>query len=182
MVTAVTGGIGEGKSTVLGYLAESGFKVLSADSLGKAVFSDPIVNGEIADLTGFGRAISPVELRQVLFTRPEIRRAVNRIMHPRIVSAIFDARVDFVEVPLLIETCLQGAFDEVWVVTCGLEEQRKRLLLRYGPDAPVDQIIGAQLPSAAKIPFADTVIRTNCEHEAVRRNVSLALQRRLGTG
>lgn len=182
MITAVTGGIAEGKSTVMGYLAELGFRTLSADSLARDVFLDRYVNRLIAETVGVGTAIDSRELREVLFQSQSARRAVNRIMHPRIVEAMMRSGADFVEVPLLIETCLQGVFDSVWVVTCGYDEQKKRLLLRYGQTASVDQIVGAQLPSEVKIAFADVVIRTNCSHEAVRRYISLALQSRLGLG
>lgn len=182
MITAVTGGIAEGKSTVMGYLAEMGFSTLSADTLGRAVFLDREVNREIAQAVGAGMTIDAAQLRDKLFQSPGARRAVNRIMHPRIVEAMMSSDADFVEVPLLIETCLQGAFDEVWVVTCGPEEQERRLLLRYGQTASIGRIMGSQLPSEVKIAFADVVIRTNCSHQAVRRNISLALQSRLGLG
>ena len=101
-------------------------------------------------------------------------------MHSRIMDAIDASGAEFVEVPLLIETCQQGRFDEVWVVTCGADEQRKRLMQRYGESVRVDEILATQLPTEAKIPFADVVIRTNCEPEAVSRSVSKALARRSG--
>ncbi len=182
MITAVTGGIAEGKSTVMGYLAEMGFQTLSADSVARDVFHKPEVNRAVAHAIGLGETVDVDQLRNELFRTPASRRAVNRIMHPLIVESVLESGAQFVEVPLLIETCLQGAFDKVWVVTCGVEEQKIRLLERYGADASVDRMIQSQLPSEVKMAFADVIIRTNCAREAVRRNISLALQRRLGLG
>jgi len=182
VVTAVTGGIGEGKTTVLGYLAELGFKTVSADSLARTVFEDPIINGLLARTVDHNGPILPVELRNALFGNPDLRRGVNRIMHPRIVDLIRRSAADFVEIPLLIEACLQGEFDSIWVVTCGLVEQRRRLTIRYENTIDVDALIAAQLPTEVKIPFADEVFRTNRDIQTVRRNVSEALQRRFERG
>ena len=182
MVTAVTGGIAEGKSTVLDYLAELGFRTASADSVARTVFEDPTVNALLAGAVDQKGPISPIELRSALFGNPDLRRLVNRIMHPRIIDLIRRSAADFVEIPLLIETCLQGEFDSVWVVTCGLGEQKRRLVARYGNTVDVDVLIAAQLPTEVKIAFADEVFRTNCDFQTVRRNVSEALQRRFELG
>lgn len=78
------------------------------------------------------------------------------------------------EIPLLIEACLQGGFDRVWVVTCGADEQRRRLVERLGGEAGAEALLGSQLPTRAKIPFADVVIRTNQPEWSVKRDVALA--------
>jgi len=182
LLTAITGGIAEGKSTVLGFVSDLGYKTLSADSVAREVFSDPDVNVLLAQLVGTNPPIAPQTLRHALAESPEIRHSVNRITHPRIMDAIRSSDAEFIEIPLLIESCLQGQFDCVWVVTCGLEEQRRRLEARYGPSGEGELLLNVQLPTLAKIPFADEVFRTNCAFEAVRRNVSKALARRFETG
>lgn len=182
MVTAVTGGIAEGKSTVLAYLAELGFSTLSADAVAAGIFQDPEVNKMLAAAASEPWPISAQTLRGALTSRPEVRRATNRIMHPRIEEQIRQSGADFIEVPLLVETCVQGHFDQVWVVTCGPAEQRRRLSERYGPSLNAFDLLATQLPTSVKIPFADEVFRTNRTFTTVRRDVKKALTRRLNLG
>lgn len=108
--------------------------------------------------------------------RAELRHEVNALMHPLILDELRSSQAQFVEVPLLLEAVLQGEFDRVWVVTCGVEEQRRRLVQRYGSDASAEAILSTQLPSRAKTPFSDQILRTNNSPEAVRRLLSEAVK------
>ncbi len=96
------------------------------------------------------------------------RRAVNAALHPRIVKGLKKNLADFVEIPLLIEAALQGAFDAVWVVTCGPEDQRRRLVQRTNNLALVERFLAIQLPTSSKVPFADVVVRTNASRKRVK--------------
>ena len=182
MITAITGGIGEGKSTVVGYLNELGYRTASADSFARDLFAEPGVNRQLAEVSGLPYPIAPHALRSKLLSDPEIRRSINRIMHPKVIEAIYSSNAQFVEIPLLIETCLFGRFDAIWVVTCGVDEQLRRLVDRYGSEIEAKHLMQTQLPTMAKIAFADEILRTNQAPEAVRRFVSQALARRFDTG
>ncbi|MDR3692156.1 MAG: dephospho-CoA kinase [Fimbriimonas sp.] len=181
MLTAITGGIAEGKSTVLGYLAEMGFRTASADATGRQLFDDPAMNSVLASIAGAPYPIDRKTLRERLVADRDVRRAVNRAMHGPIMAQLRSSGAQFVEVPLLVEACLQLEFDEVWVVTCGAAEQRRRLLTRYANASHVDAILSTQLPSRVKIAFADVVIRTNQPVQRVRCRVSKAIESRLST-
>ena len=111
---------------------------------------------------------------------PSIRRAVNRITHPAIFDRIQNAGAQFIEVPLLIEACLQGEFDRVWVVTCGPEEQLRRLTARLQSAEAATVLLRTQLTSRVKIVFADSVIRTNQPEFSVKRDVTVAVEFDLG--
>lgn len=159
---ALTGGIAEGKSTVLSMCRDLGAKVASADEIGRQVFESQEVQVALADLLGVpdGR-VRPEQVRAALAADSEIRYRVNQITHPKILAGIFASGADVIEVPLLIETCIHELFDEVWVVTCGPEIQRERLISRLKNEVLADQILATQLPTRAKIPFASVVVRTN---------------------
>lgn len=175
LCVAVTGGIAEGKSTVMQMIAERGYAVASADAIARELFLRPDVNAQLARLAGRDAPIEPAELREAILRAPAIRREVNRLLHPLIAKEMAASGASFIEVPLLIETCMQTAFDRVWVVTCGEETQRERLMARYGDEGTVTSILATQLPSRAKIPFADVIIRTNYPVQHVRRLLSKAL-------
>lgn len=172
---AITGGIAEGKSTVLGYLAEAGYRTLSADAVAREVFETAEMQLHIrAELRTRDRA----ELRQLIASDPDARRRLNALMHGPVWKAILDQESDFVEVPLLIETVLHPFFDGVWVVTCGEGEQRRRLSERFfGDVAKAEALIQAQLPSRVKAVFADRVFDSNLPEPHVRREVLEAVSR-----
>ena len=174
MRVAITGGIGEGKSTVLTILGDLGHTTQSADSIAREIAAKPEVRAEIAALARLRNDFAPADLRDRLASSEALRRAINRLMHPLVMSAISRSDATFVEVPLLIEACLQSTFDQVWVVTCGAEEQRRRLLDRYSDPEHVERMLATQLPTRAKIPFAELVVRTNAPLEHVRRLLSAA--------
>lgn len=175
---AITGGVAEGKSTVLGYLRDLGYSIESADHIARDVFESEEVQRQIGDLLGAAPPVSRDVLRGAI-ADVAVRRRVNAITHPRIIEAMRSSAAEFLEIPLLIETCLQGGFDRVWVVTCGADEQRRRLVARLGSEAAASSLLGTQLTSRIKIAFADSVIRTNRDESSVQRFVTMAAQRDL---
>jgi dephospho-CoA kinase len=178
MRVAITGGIAEGKSTVLGYLSDAGFAVESSDRLAAEIFRSGPVQAGVATLLGIAPPVPPEALRTALGD-DSVRRGVNALTHPLILEAIDSSPATFFEVPLLVEACLQGLFERVWVVTCGPQEQLRRLAARLGSEAAATALIRTQLTSRAKLPFADRLIRTNQDGFAVMRSVTLAAQQEL---
>lgn len=175
MRIAVTGGIAEGKSTVMGYLREMGFETASADAMAREVFQDEEVQGRLQALVG-GDA-SRDQLRERIAADDGFRRQVNGVMHPLIVKKLIASPADFIEVPLLFEAALHPLFDRVWVVTCGAELQLTRLTERLGNVQDAKALIDTQLPTLAKCAFADEVIRTNGSEESVKALVMSAKSR-----
>lgn len=168
---AVTGGIAEGKSTVLAMFAGAGFSIGSADKVAREVRERPGIQAAIAELTGLDEPISTAELRELLGRSDDIRRSINALMHESILDEILESEICMWEVPLLIETALQNKFSQVIVVTCGERIQRERLVSRLGHEADIEAILATQLPTMAKLPFADFVIRTDCETGHVHKQV-----------
>lgn len=102
----------------------------------------------------------------------QVRRAVNSAMHRMVLEELVGSGAQAVEVPLLCEACLTDAFPYVWVVTCGLEEQTRRLRTRLGSEAAANSAMAWQLPTRAKLPFADAIVRTNRERADVLSHVT----------
>lgn len=180
MRVAVTGGIAEGKSTVLRYLSELGQPVQSSDELARQVYSDSYTQSTIASLLGVSEPVARDVVLEAMTKRPGFRRALNALMHQRIASLIELSIAGFIEVPLLAETCMMSRFDRVWVVTCGPDEQLRRLVERVGSADAARALIAAQLSTEVKCAFADEVIRTNANSRNVQRSVAAALHTELG--
>lgn len=180
MRIAITGGIAEGKSTVMGYLRDFGEATASADEIAKQVFQQDGVQESLARLLGTTLPIPPALVRDRIAAEPALRRKIKRLTHPQILRAIEKNPATWIEVPLLFETCLQTAFDRVWVVTCGPEIQLERLVARLKSEDLARQILATQLPSKVKVVFADEVVRTNLQEGLVQANVRAALAREIG--
>jgi dephospho-CoA kinase len=176
---AITGGVAEGKTTVLRIFESLGAQAISSDQLAATLL---LPGTEVWEqlIREFGQAIIAADgarerLATLAFGEPAVRRRLNRIMHPAVVQAL-QARLSerepsptpiFVEVPLLIEVALQGVFDAVVVVQATPALQRQRLLARGLSLPRARQILRAQLPTRCKTVFADWVIRTHGSLEQV---------------
>lgn len=155
----LTGGVAEGKSTVLGYLRDAGLTTASADAAAREVFTSH--EAELAELLQRPLPLDRAEMRARMTTDKDLRRSINHLMHRLVVEQLVGQRADVVEVPLLIEACMMSMFDEIWVVTCGPEEQLRRLTSRLGSAEEARRLIATQLPTRVKRVFANEVIRTD---------------------
>lgn len=79
----ITGGIAEGKTTVLRYLREAGYKVASADSAARSLMSIADIREEVASIARLGPDFAPSELRDAILDDVGIRREVNAFLHPK---------------------------------------------------------------------------------------------------
>lgn len=158
---ALTGGVAEGKTTVLRFLSEEGLSTASADEIGREVFDEPVVQAEIGERLGLTGKVDRNKVRTAIASDPAKRRVLNEVMHPEILARLISQDADVVEVPLLVETCIQSLFQRVWVVTCGPVEQERRLVERLGDVAEARRMMGTQLPTVVKCAFADQTIRTD---------------------
>jgi dephospho-CoA kinase len=177
---AITGGIAEGKSTVAGYLRGLGLRTASADDVARQVFESVEVQARLAEMLQVQGPVTPPDLREHLWENSRLRRSVNSLMHPLILERLNELRADAIEIPLLIETCLQGHFRQVWVVTCGPEEQRTRLRARMGEGTDLDAILASQLPTEVKVTFGDVIVRTNRPPDDVIRFITAVARRTFG--
>jgi dephospho-CoA kinase len=182
---AITGGVADGKTTVLRIFESLGAQTVSSDQLVAALLAPGTEVWEQL-IREFGQAITAADgalvrerLAALAFGDPVARRRLNQIMHPAVARAL-QAQLRahepsltpiFVEVPLLIEVALQGSFDAVVVVQATPALQRQRLIARGVPPQRARQILQAQLPTRCKTVFADWVIRTHRSLEQVEAQV-----------
>lgn len=169
---AITGGIAEGKSTVLEMFRKQGHSVGSADEVAKLVRNLPEVQAELALITGLPTPLDPEDLRAAIAANASWRRAVNSAMHRRVLAEMVQQDRQIWEVPLLVESVLTDKFFRTVVVTCGPEMQRARLVERVVHEELADQLLASQLPTQVKLPFADFIVRTDCPMDDVLIHVA----------
>ena len=171
----LTGGIGSGKSTVLGLLADLGAAVADADAASRSVTGPggaalPAIAAQFgADFIGADGSLDRARMRAHVFGHPAARLALESIIHP-LVSAKLRAADDqaraegraclVYDIPLLVESGRwRRELDRVLVVDCTVETQVARVMARSGlAREEVQAIVAAQAPRALRLAAADGVI------------------------
>ena len=175
MRVGLTGGIGSGKSTVLGMLADLGAATIDADAISRATTAaggaaiPAIAQAFGADFVTAGGALDRARMRAHAYADPGARKRLEEIIHPlvgqestRQVQAALDsgARCIVFDIPLLVETGRwRSQVDQVLVIDCSPGTQVARVTARSGPKPEeVLAIIGSQAPRALRLAAADAVI------------------------
>lgn len=127
-VTAVTGGIGSGKSTALEILSNAGYEVLSSDKIVHELYEKRSVKKILKSI--FPDAVSGVIKLKLNKKRVAELAFSNKALHKKLTDAITPLVLKeilyrtkgatgkiFVEVPLLFECGYQGYFDKILVIT-----------------------------------------------------------------
>jgi dephospho-CoA kinase len=177
-VIGITGGISTGKTTFCECLREivPAATFFDADRAARELTeNDP----EVRELIGreFGSAIfsasgdlNRAQMRSIVFTDAEKKRALEQILHPRIRRQwSFEAETRrnssdlfFADIPLLYETSGETLCDAVVVVACAPSVQIERLAARTHLDrSDAEQMIDSQMPLAEKIRRADHTVWNN---------------------
>ncbi|MGH8104276.1 MAG: dephospho-CoA kinase [bacterium] len=176
MIIGLTGGIGSGKSVVSRIIESCAVRVVDSDAVAREVIeSNSALLPKIRKLVGAGvftksRDLNRPALAKLIFENPEMRRRLERLLHPLIRRRILEeVRVAkrykehlVVTVPLLFEAGFTTPFGEVWVTAAPLKARISRLAARDGISAAeARRRIRVQMPQSQKIKRADRVIWTN---------------------
>src|SRR5881398_2453147 len=167
----ITGGISTGKSTfcecVRGTLSTA--KLFNADQAAHALVEFPEVQQEIRAEFGSGvfsrdGDLNREKLRAIIFSDATKRRALERILHPRI-RRQWRAEAKkhrnspdffFADIPLLYETGGETLCDRVVVVALSYKVQLGRLMERMSiKPSEAKKMINSQMPLDEKIRRAD---------------------------
>ena len=192
IVIGITGGIGTGKSTVSGFLAELGATVIDADKLGHELLqSHSDVWQELVAAFGQGilspdSQIDRAKLGQIVFGNPQALKQLNNIMHP-LMYKLAAERIDrlrkqgvslvVLEAALLIEADWIPLVDQVWVTVASEETVVERLGKNKGiASEDVRSRIRSQLSATERIKYARVVLYTDCSLERLRTRVRLHWQ------
>ncbi len=193
-ILGLTGSLGSGKSFVSSLLSQSGAKVICADKLAREAVSpgSPALN-DIRNLFG-GDVLRPdgaldrEKLAKVVFADPASRRALERIIHPRVREKELELLGKYeghplivLDVPLLFEAGMDRHCDHTAVVVIDEEERYRRLGSQRGLNREqVDERLGAQMPQKEKAARADSVIDNSGTPRETAAQVSALLTRLFG--
>ena len=137
----LTGGIGAGKSTALGALERIGAATLSTDRVVHELYDDPDVRDAVVER--FGKSVAPggtvdrSAVARAAFAGPEERAWLEGLLWPRVGERMAlwreqleraspPPRAAVVEVPLLFESGMEGAFDATIAVIADEDVRAER--------------------------------------------------------
>jgi len=184
-VVGLTGPIGAGKSTVAAILRELGAKVLDADALVRdeqsrgTVGYSAIVQAFGTKVLGEDKEIDRAKLAAEVFGDPAKLAKLERIMHPRVIARILEARkmlregeVLVVEAIKLLESGLRNVCDEIWVVIAPRELMLERLAARGLSRAEAELRLRNQYSEEEFRSAADVIIENDADRDRIKDRVS----------
>ena len=193
LVFGLTGGIASGKSTVSKLFKAFGVEIVDADLLAREAVAlgspalEEIAQQLGAQFIGDDGHLLRKELGAHIFTHPESRSILNRILHPVIaktgtlaLAALEEQGLPFAiyEAALLVENNLHLSMDGLIVVSIPAILQVQRLQKRDQIDEEAAKArLAAQLPLAKKLAFADYVIDNSGTKSQTKVQVSALLEK-----
>jgi dephospho-CoA kinase len=183
----LTGGIATGKSTVARMFAARGAAILDADEVvrelqypGMSVY-DAIVKAFGTVILRDDGTIDRKSLGELVFREAKLRRRLETIVHPALISAVEQRVVELrthgipicvVELPLLVEAGSEHRFDWIVVVTAPEEVQVARLMAdRHLTHEEALARIRSQMPLQEKVRRAHFVIENGGDLKETERRV-----------
>jgi dephospho-CoA kinase len=151
---AITGGIGSGKSMVGNIVGALGGYVIDTDKINRGLLVNPAYIRKLQEI--FPSAVNngvidKAELSRIVFSDKQSLIKLNALAHPLISGIVmYEASLHsdkhvFVEIPLLKESGLKGAFDRVWYIDSIMEKRIERVLNRDGRSREeIKKIIASQ--------------------------------------
>lgn len=170
MKIGITGSIACGKSAVISYLSDKGYKVYDADKISYFLTQKPnlcynrIVSEFGEEILDENKEINRKKLGNIVFNNKDKKKLLESIIHPEVINEInkINDEICFVEVPLLYEAKIEDLFDKIIVVASSKEKQIERLRMRNG--LAIDEAINRinnQMDINEKIKKADYVVYNN---------------------
>jgi dephospho-CoA kinase len=189
LFVGLTGGIGSGKSEALAAFERLGAAVLSSDAVAHDLLGSPDVREQVAGRWGEqvivdGR-VDREAVAAIVFEQPDELSWLEGILFPRVGERIAAWRaglertpdgpeVAVVEVPLLFEAGIHGAFDTTVAVVAGEEERRRRAEDRG--HLGMEGRAARQLSEEEKADRADHVLRNEGSLADLERSIAELLQ------
>jgi dephospho-CoA kinase len=179
----ITGGISTGKSTLCECLRDilPNAKFFDADQAAHELVDVDDIKQELLDEFSFSifspnGGLNRAALRAIVFQDAAKRRALERILHPRIRQQ-WSIEADkhrtspeffFADIPLLYETGGETLCDRVVVVACSPRIQLANLMRKMKVEpAMAEAMIKSQMPLEEKIKRADHVVWNNSDRSVL---------------
>ena len=166
MNVGLTGSMGCGKSTVVGFFAEAGWKTIETDCIvAELLQNDPIVRKQICERWGGGvfrsgdGDVDRKAIARIVFSDAAELNWLEALLHPIVRQRwIHELDTDgsslcLVEIPLLFEKSLESNFDLVVCIASDISVANSRLVVKGHNTTDIAQRRNRQFSLDDKIRF-----------------------------
>jgi dephospho-CoA kinase len=174
----LTGNFGMGKTTILKLFGKLGALTFNIDDFVHEILEMPETVAMIVEVLGEEvlkgpkkNSLDKKRVAEIVFSRPEKRKAVESIIHPVVFRKIETAESKILrenpsaivvfEVPLLFESNVENNFDKIIVVYCDRSSTAGRLMEKGFSKDEIAKRTRAQMPITRKKKMADFVINNS---------------------
>ncbi|MCI0469648.1 MAG: dephospho-CoA kinase [Nitrospirae bacterium] len=172
IIVGVTGNYGMGKSAVADLFRQLGAVGINTDDIVSELLKETDVILKIKNLFGdrvmqadsINDSINKKTLAEIVFNNPNLRVALEDILHPRVFKRVEEAidrigrdssAVVIVEAPLIFERGYQDRFDRIITVFAPVDTAIRRLMKKGISGDEARKRIKSQLPIETKIKKSD---------------------------
>jgi dephospho-CoA kinase len=191
-VVGLTGAVAAGKSEALATFERLGAATISSDQVVHDLLASPHVAERLAERWGAevapGGEVDRVKVGAIVFERPEELRWLESTLHPMVGERVAawraqlpsEAPLAVVEVPLLFETEMEGAFDATVAVVADEATRIERAGDR-GTEL-FEQRSARQLPQEEKTARATHVVEDNGTREELEQEIGRLIPKLAAAG
>lgn len=185
LTIGLTGGIAAGKSEALAAFGRLGAATLSSDAVVHELLDSEPLRGRLVERWGpevlAGESLDRARIGAIVFADPEQLTWLEQQVHPLVGERIgawlaalpAGADVAVIEVPLLFESGMEGAFDTTVAIVTADEVRRQRAAARG--HALVDEREARQLAQDEKAARASHAVANDGSVEDLERALSALL-------
>jgi dephospho-CoA kinase len=183
LLVGLTGGLASGKSTVAGWLADAGFRVVDADRLVAELYQPggtgaravrELFGEEMLDARG---GVDHAKLGARVFSDPVTRKSLEGVIHPLVrrrfeeIAATDSKDVVVLEATLLVEAGYGPSFDLIVTVEADAVTRLRRAVARGMDEAAARARLLAQGDGEARRAASHRVIDNCCDVPYLRHQV-----------
>lgn len=178
LIIGITGGIASGKSTFLSIMQMNGFFTISADKVVRELYKKnekgylKILELKLGDILDSEQNINTKKLRELIFSRPDIKDKIEKAIHPLVTSEInkiihqSDKNKIAIEVPLLFEAGIENIFTHIVTISAKKDLMIKNIVSRYGiQNENAEKMLNNQMNIQKKVERSTFVIQNNGSYD-----------------
>jgi len=180
LAIGITGSYASGKTFILDYLAEKGYKTFCADRCIKELYQDLSVQTQILKLLPELESFNIGKISNLIYNNDLAREKLQNFIYPLLIDKLIlfkkenaNSKFGFAEIPLLYEAKFDKYFDFVVTIHCSEEIRMQRAITRSSFDIEIyNKIKEIQLSQESKIAKADFSINSGVDMLELEKQIS----------
>ncbi|MEY4464335.1 MAG: dephospho-CoA kinase [Pseudomonadota bacterium] len=180
LAIGITGSYASGKTFILDYLAEKGYKTFCADRCIKELYQDLSVQTQILKLLPELESFNIGKISNLIYNNDLAREKLQNFIYPLLIDKLIlfkkenaNSKFGFAEIPLLYEAKFDKYFDFVVTIHCSEEIRMQRAITRSSFDIEIyNKIKEIQLSQESKIAKADFSINSGVDMLKLEKQIS----------